>query len=62
MKKSDAIHYFGTAAELARVLGISKSAISMWGENVPARSSYRLELMTGGKLKAAQPQAAQGCA
>ncbi|MGL5225137.1 MAG: Cro/CI family transcriptional regulator [Aeromonas sp.] len=52
MKKSDAVAYFGTQAALARALGLSKGAVSMWGIYVPTNSSYRLELMTGGALKA----------
>ncbi|MGN5064508.1 Cro/CI family transcriptional regulator [Aeromonas sp. 6P] len=54
MKKADAIAYFGSAAELARKLGITEAAVSKWGENVPNQksSAQLIEELTGGALKA----------
>lgn len=52
MKKSDAIEHYGTAAALARALGINKSAVSFWGDTIPKGRAYQLEVLTGGKLKA----------
>jgi DNA-binding transcriptional regulator YdaS (Cro superfamily) len=52
MKKTDAINYFGSAAELAKKLNISEAAISQWGETIPQGRAYQIEVLTGGKLKA----------
>ena len=60
MKKTDAINYFGSAAELAKKLNISEAAISQWGQNVPQGRAYQIEVLTGGKLKADQHHTAQG--
>ncbi|MBL0679202.1 Cro/CI family transcriptional regulator [Aeromonas dhakensis] len=59
MKKTDAINYFGSAAELAKKLNISEAAISQWGQNVPQGRAYQIEVLTSGKLKAEPPHAAQ---
>lgn len=53
MKKEDAISYFGSAAELARSLNISEPAVSRWGDTIPKGRAYQIEVLTGGKLKAA---------
>lgn len=50
MKTDDAIHYFGTAAAVARALQISKSAVSQWRRFVPIGAAVRLEKITEGKL------------
>jgi len=52
MKKTDAINYFGSAAELAKRLNISEAAISQWGETIPQGRAYQIEVLTAGKLKA----------
>lgn len=52
MKTADAIKHFGTAAELARALGIQRQSISCWGETVPLGRQYQIERLTKGKLKA----------
>jgi DNA-binding transcriptional regulator YdaS (Cro superfamily) len=51
MKKQDAIDYFGSAANLARELGISKASISQWGDDIPKLRAFELEQLTKGKLK-----------
>lgn len=43
MKKATAIKKSGSAAELARILGISKQAVSKWGEQLPPLQVYRLK-------------------
>ena len=42
MDKKDAIKLAGSAAELARVLGISPQAVSRWRGKVPPLQVYRL--------------------
>jgi hypothetical protein len=55
MKKSDAIAYFGSGAEIARRLGIGRAFVSKWGDDVPQRYAYELERLTDGELKADWP-------
>ena len=43
MKKLHAIKKAKSAANLARLLGISKQAVSKWGENLPELQIYRLK-------------------
>ena len=46
MKTADAISAFGSPAELARALQITRSAISQWGDTVPELRAYQIrELM-----------------
>jgi DNA-binding transcriptional regulator YdaS (Cro superfamily) len=52
MDKKTAITHFGSKAELARILRISKAAVSMWGEKVPALDAYRLERLSDGVVSA----------
>lgn len=52
MKLSEAVAHFGTEAELARKLGIKPQAVYQWGDKVPMRRQYQIQLMTKGKLKA----------
>jgi DNA-binding transcriptional regulator YdaS (Cro superfamily) len=42
MKTQHAISFFGTAAELAKALGITPGAISQWGEDVPKLRAYEI--------------------
>lgn len=62
MKKQDAISHFGSASELARQLSrpgswpITEAAVSQWGEVIPFGRAYQIEVLTGGQLKAVQPQ------
>ena len=45
MTKTQAIAKAGSAARLARLLGISKSAVSQWPETIPELQRYRLREM-----------------
>lgn len=61
VKKSDVLEYFGGVSKAANALGITRSAVSQWDETIPESSAYKLESLTGGKLKAspAQPRTVQ---
>lgn len=51
MQKSDAIEHFGSAAKLAKAVGLtSRQAIYAWPEVVPPRYQYQLHHLTNGKL------------
>lgn len=45
IKTVDAIAFYGDAANLARNLGVSRSAISQWGEIVPEVSARGLLIL-----------------
>jgi hypothetical protein len=53
MLKTDAINFYGSLSELARALGIQKSAISRWKRLVPLKRAMQLEAMSKGKLRLA---------
>lgn len=53
MKKNEAIKHYGGVVQLAAALGIKPQSVSQWGETIPQGRAYQIELMTGGKLKAA---------
>ena len=42
MKKRDAVQHFGSEANIARLLKISRQAVSKWGEVIPIKSAARL--------------------
>jgi DNA-binding transcriptional regulator YdaS (Cro superfamily) len=43
MKKETAIVFAGNANRLAKLLGINRSAISQWGEDVPQKRVLQLK-------------------
>ena len=42
MKTRDVLRVFGSYAEIARALGISRQAVQSWGDDVPPLRSYQL--------------------
>lgn len=52
MKTQQAIKHAGNAKALADLLGITPSAISQWGDEVPPGRQIQLEQLSDGKLKA----------
>lgn len=42
IKTADAVKFFGTQADMARALGITRQAITIWGEYVPALRAFQL--------------------
>lgn len=50
MIKKDVIDHFNGLVNLSRVLGVTHSAVSQWGEIIPERHALRIERMTGGAL------------
>lgn len=51
MLKSTVKSHFKSLSAIAKVLGITKSAVSQWPERVPERSAYKLQIRTHGKLR-----------
>ncbi len=54
MTKQEAIKFYGSGAALARALGLTRQAVSLWPDIVPDLYQYKLQVLTRGKLKAAQ--------
>jgi len=52
MKKSDVIEYFGSAAAIARAVGISRQAVHEWPDELPVPRACQIEILTGGALRA----------
>lgn len=46
-------HFGGTHQALADALGIRRHAVTQWGGQIPLSRAYQIEIVTGGKLKAA---------
>jgi len=43
MKTKFVIERAGSAADVARMLGITRSAVAQWGEDVPELRAYQLQ-------------------
>lgn len=52
MKTQDAIHHLGTAAALAKLVGVTPGAVSQWGEFPPDNRQLQIERLTGQALVA----------
>jgi hypothetical protein len=52
MKTQDVAEFFGSKKKLADSLGISPSAVTMWGEFVPASRQFQIQILSCGKFKA----------
>lgn len=48
MKKSDAIKLFGTGADLARAVGLTRGRISQWPEELTQKQT---DLVTGSAIR-----------
>lgn len=52
MKTSDAVKHYRSKVKLAELLGITPSAITQWGEDIPLLRQYQLQTLSGGVLTA----------
>lgn len=55
MNYEQAIAYFGTAANLARSLGVKPPSVSEWKNAIPEGRQYQIEQATNGALRADRP-------
>ena len=48
--------HFETQAEIARALGVTRSAVSHWFRrgSIPAEQAIQIEIVTGGKIRAVE--------
>lgn len=51
MYKAVAIAHFGNTVKLAKILGITSSSITQWGEIIPEKQALKLERLTNQALK-----------
>ncbi len=51
MHKKDVIEHYGTQEEAARALDLTRQAVSAWPDIVPEGVAYKLQVLTGGKLR-----------
>jgi DNA-binding transcriptional regulator YdaS (Cro superfamily) len=52
MKKDDVIaHFGGNQVTTAKALGITKSAVSQWGDVIPEGMAYKIQVITAGVLR-----------
>ena len=54
MLKKDVIRHFGSVSKAAEALDITRQAVDQWDETVPEGTAYKLQVLTGGKLKVRQ--------
>jgi hypothetical protein len=52
MTKNEAIKYFGSSVALARALGITRGAVTNWGDRIPIVRQYQIQVLTDGSLLA----------
>ena len=53
MELQAVVEHFGSKTNIAKALDIHRSAVTNWKGTVPMSRQYQLQLLTGGKLKAA---------
>lgn len=51
MNKSDVIEHFGSVRKTAQALNCTPQYVYQWGPRVPEGIAYKLQVMTGGKLR-----------
>jgi hypothetical protein len=51
MKTADVVAYYGTYEAVGQAVGITKAGVWMWPERVPQAHAYKLQVLTGGKLR-----------
>lgn len=50
---NEIISHFGSHANLARALGVTRVAVTLWRtDGIPAQRAIQIERVTGGKFKA----------
>lgn len=50
MKKIEAVRFFGSQRKIAKELGVSEQAVSLWGSVIPEKNALRLHQITNGQL------------
>ena len=50
MTKEEALKFFGSGASPGKAIGLTRSAIHMWGDKIPLPSQFQLEVISNGAL------------
>ena len=50
MEKQKVIEYYGSVAQVADILGLTRQAIYTWPDPIPEKNAARLERITEGAL------------
>lgn len=50
MEKQTVLDYYQTGTAVAQVLGLTRQAVSKWGDIIPELYALRLEKLSGGRL------------
>ncbi len=51
MLKKDVLTFYGSQAQVARVLGITRQWVNRWPDIVPKAAALELQYLTGGQLQ-----------
>ena len=54
MKTKDVIEHFGSVKKVGQALDIYPQAIYQWGEDVPDKMSYKIQVLSGNRLTVAK--------
>lgn len=55
MTTDQVIEFFGSKAAIAKALGCSPAAVTMWGDEPPRSRQWQIQVLTKGKLKVSPP-------
>jgi len=56
MKVNDVAKYFGNKSKLASALGLTRAAVTSWGEeSIPIHRQMQIQILTNGRFKATLP-------
>ena len=45
MKTSEGVKFFGNKLAMAKALGLSRAAISQWGDNIPELRAFQIKVL-----------------
>ena len=48
----EVVAHFGSKKNIASALGVTPSAVSLWGREIPALRQFQIQMVTDGELKA----------
>lgn len=51
MTTQEVIAFYGSKVAIARALGCSPAAVTMWGDSPPSSRQWQIQVLSRGKLK-----------
>lgn len=58
MTTQEVIDFYGSKVAIAKALGCTPAAVTMWGDEPPKSRQWQLQVLSKGKLKASPKPAA----